>query len=279
MVEALAIVLTCIPVLAGALAGARIGAPRILAFGLPLAIAWAAGIGTLRLGLGAGWFEPLGLVTPVCLGLAAAIIARGLAARLLAPALRAPLAASGPGSIARSAAGAALGGAAGVAAAASLWLGALLLDGALSPRAPDLSMEPDAGKGESLVRALVRTANKGFVRHLPLVGELGDEVEALSFILSARPEARARLARELGWERLSDLPSLQAILNDEGTLADIEGAGAGDVAALYRLQKNELIIAFFREDDVQEIIAETRPSTLARGLAAIEAGRRTGRRR
>jgi hypothetical protein len=272
MDELLVAILSAVPCVAGACLGCRLGAVRLLAIGLPLILAWALGIESARWALAAGWYQPFGLVTPLLVGLLAALVARRLASRLLAR-----RAWERPSAIAGRAAGAILGAGCGMMAAATLWVGALLVVGTVSTPAASPRDETASAAGEEWIQALLRTANHGFVRHLPVVGELGDEVEALTIVLRTAPETRARLALALGWEKLADLPTFRAILRDRATLEDIDRVGEGDIAALYRLQKNPLIVAFFREHAVQEVLVSARPSRLARELAAIEASLRPAR--
>jgi MFS family permease len=277
MMEFLAAFFTGLPVLVGAVLGARSGGRRLLAAGATLLAMWLAGIAAALAAVKGGWYEPAGLVTPVLIGLAAAVLARAVIRRATAgegkP--RAP-------SIAGRGAGALFGAASGFAVAVSVWLLLFLFCAvAAAPPAADpqrSNREPSGlARAGNVFQALVQTANRGFVRHLPVIGPLEEEVEALAYILRADPRVRAELARQARWDGLSELPSLQAIVDDRATMADIDRVGRGNLAALYRLQKNPLIIAFCREAPVQKLLRETRPTLLAKELAAIEARQRERR--
>jgi hypothetical protein len=279
MIETLACLITCVPIIAAALLGHRFGAERVVSFGGRIAFGWIAGILTALACFSAEWFQPFGLLTPILCGLVVAIAVRRLA--------RSPLDAFANRITRRvrdllprrvfHAGGAALGAVAGTAFAASLWLGAALANGALPAQSSrgQLGQAPVAGNVASAVKTLLRTAHHGFVRHVPILGPLGDEVEALTLILNADSRVREQLARAAGLDRLAELPSLTAIFDDPATLGEVEGVRGGSLAAIYRLQRNPLILAFFEEPEVQKLILELRPSDLARRLEALEAEERS----
>jgi hypothetical protein len=54
-------------------------------------------------------------------------------------------------------------------------------------------------------------------------------------------------------------------------MQQLETFEPGDFATLYDLQKNPLILAFFAEERVQELITDLRPSVLAREIEEIAA--------
>ena len=272
MGDAIAVLLLASPVLAGGLLGYRAGAVEVLARVGPIILGWAFAILAAAVAWKAGWFQPLGLVTPLVLGIVTGLAARHLSRRPVANLVR-----RASGRLSRRAlrpiwktAGAVAGSAGGLVLAISLWLLSLFAASwAAGPREVS-STQPQALDKTGIALALLRTAHHGFVRHLPLVGPVGDEVEALGLILNAGVDARARLADEMGWEKIADLPSFQAIFEDASILEEIDGVRRGRVDALYRLQRHPKIIAFVMEEDVQKIIAGTRPSILARRLADLE---------
>src|SRR5262245_10137865 len=87
MNEALVGLISALPIVAAAFLGSALGPARLLGAGAPLLCGWVAGIGTALWALEAKWFWPLGLVTPVALGLVAAIVARRLSRRPFAAAI------------------------------------------------------------------------------------------------------------------------------------------------------------------------------------------------
>lgn len=271
MIEASAWGVTTVLVFLASVLGYRVGARRILLSIWTALYGSAAGIMTVFVGLRAGWFWPFGLLTPVLLGLLGGLIVRRIARRRLEGI---SLRVGGAGRAGR-AVGALLGAGGGVSAVSCLWLLAALANAAFTQPMSGAVADPGAGEAASAFEALLRTAHRGFVRHLPLVGSWGDEVEALTSILKSDAELRAQLAIDGGWERLAELSSLQAIIRDQATLQDIESVAEGEVLALYRLQRNPLILDFFAEPEVQKLLLETRPSTLASRLAALEARRGT----
>ena len=269
--ELIALALSVIPVALCAVLGYRAGAGRILARGAPFLASYCAFVLALALAFRARWFEPLGLATPVLLGIGAAVLVRLLwsgrrragAARETA---RSPLAA-------RKLAGALVGAVGGGTIAVVLWLLLLAALPFVAPRRPS-SVETASPPERDLFRAIVETANRGFIRHVPVVGPLEEEVEALVSILETDPAVRAELVRRRDWSAIARLDSFQAIREDESIFEDIDGVRRGDLRALYRLQKNPRILAFISEDDVIRLVRGTRPSALVEELGAIERERR-----
>jgi hypothetical protein len=273
MTEILILLLTAIPILLGIAIGYRSGLRRILWALCPLVAGWTLSLAVIIAVINARWFWPFGLFTPVICGLVSGEIARQLLRGMLGKFSRkvaASSATTGPGHLER-AAGASLGAGMGFCLAAFAWLAMLLLVAALPSKTASIG-EATPPSAPSLPGALLEIAHRGFVKHLPLLGPIGDEVEALTYILKARAEARDELARELGWDQLAALPSFRAILGDRETVEDLDRLRDGDFKAVFNLQLNPRIIAFFEEEAVRKLVLETRPTDLAERLAEI--GRR-----
>jgi len=276
--ELIALALSVIPVALCVVLGYRAGAGRILARGAPFLASYCALIVGMAAAFRARWFEPLGLATPVLIGIAAAIIVRLLwgnrrrAAEARETIRRLPTA--------ERLAGALAGGLGGAVAAVLLWLVLLAAIPFVAPRSREPSSPETASPEKDLFRALVETANHGFIRHVPIVGPFEEELEALVSILETEPAVRAELVRRRDWSTIARLESFRAIREDESIFADIEAVRRGDLRALYRLQKNPRILDFISEDDVIRLVRETRPSALIEELGAIERERgRPGERR
>jgi hypothetical protein len=292
MNELIVLAVSAVPIGAGAVLGHRAGIRRTLLWASVRLLPLVGG------GLVAAWlfqagiFEPFGLLTPVVAGLLVFVLCRwslpkvartgGRASSRLADHPRPELGVAG------RLAGAAVGGCSGACMAVSGWLLLILAEGLLLPRgrAPptrgsdtteagetpatrEATPPSPSGAGE-LLHDLLRTANRGFVRHVPVVGPLGDEVEAVTHILNADVALRARLARDLRWERLADLPSYRDIARDRELQDDLRRLAHGNLWALYRLQRNPRVLAFWKEREVQEAILGLRPSDLARRLDALD---------
>lgn len=252
MTTAVVVLLSAIPVAALGFLGARWGGRRL---GTHL-IALTCGATFGYWGIRWGWSRPFGLLTP----LIAALVTCALVARL---ALRHSVAGAFVSATNRRV-GAGLGAICGVTVAGTLWTAVALGEGiADAPRAPSAATESSA---QGWIHSLVRAAHHGFVRHLPLVGPLGDEVEATIAILNAPLEARRHLAEARQWRRLARLDSFRALLADREVVADLDELGRGNVLALYRLQRNPRIIAFMQEEQVRALLPDLRPTTLAREL-------------
>ncbi len=273
MVELLVALLTLTPAALGAIHGFRVGGQRLIARWGTVALSWAVGVAAVCLSFRVGLFVPFGLLTPVVAGIlfataTAVILHRAARARSKREVPR-------TGRATRLA-GALVGLVGGLAIASSSRLGLVAIDG-VSYVDPTRSRQVARGGAGASLHALVRTANQGFLRHLPMVGSASDEIESLIFVLNADPAIQERLAEEKGWKQLTVLPSFRAIIEDSEVLDEIESVSEGSIAALYRLQRNPKVIAFLVDDRVQAILPGVRPTALARQIEQIESERRTRR--
>ncbi len=249
MTTLVVVLLTALPMAACGYLGWRLGGRRLAASMCGFALASSVGIA----GTHFGWTTPFGLLTPAVATLLTAVATCWLSLRWLP---------AGSGQRERSW-GAALGALSGLAVAGSLWIAAALGEGVAAAPHQD-ALTPT----QSWTHALVRTANRGFVRHLPVLGPLGDEVEATVAILNAPLEARRELAQGRQWKHLAKLPSYHALAHDAEVQRDLESMRDGSVLALYRLQRNPHIVAFMREPEVRALLPGLRPTVLARELHA-----------
>ena len=246
--------LTALPMAACGYAGWRLGGRRLAASIAGLALASSVGIA----GLHFGWSKPFGLLTPTVAALVTACAAYWVVGHWK------------PERCSRRERylGAALGAASGTLLAGTLWIAAALGEGVAT--APQHTAAPDAAPTpHSWTHALVRTANRGFVRHLPVLGPLGDEVEATVAILNAPLDARRELAKGLEWNRLTELSTYRELANDEEVQRDLESVRRGNAVALFRLQRNPHVIAFMREPEVRALLPGLRPTALARELQTL----------
>lgn len=271
--EVWGIAITAVPVIGVAAWGHRVGPQRLARSLLTWFLVWGVGGIVAATGYRLEWYVPFGLVTPVLLGLAIAIGVRlGLARDRSA---EAPT---------HRRWGAAIGGSVGFSAAVLAWFAAALIETAttaLPEPTPVVarSTEPAANTPTSArpasvgdwTRALVRTTHRGFVRHLPVLGDYSDEVEGLVVVLNATREARAALVERHDLESLTEVPAFERILEDEELWIAVDDLAAGDVWALYALQRNRHIVAFVSDPRVQSAVARLRPSRLAREIEAFRA--------
>ena len=186
-----------------ALVGSRLGGRRFSssAGGFLLALILGSSVGALGIRLAVYW--PFGLLTPaiagtICFFVGWFVLTRVLARRFAVD-RKAPV-------VGRNrTVGALMGGASGVFVAGSLWVAAMLAEGVWTAHPPQ--QQPNTEISRGWTHALVKTANRGFVRHLPVIGELGDEVEATVLILNSSERARRHVANGRDWQRLVELPS------------------------------------------------------------------------
>ncbi|HEB61353.1 MAG TPA: hypothetical protein ENJ06_05960 [Phycisphaeraceae bacterium] len=90
--------------------------------------------------------------------------------------------------------------------------------------------------------AFAGAVQRGLVSWIPGVGGFTRDIDLLIEFTTASQEARRQALRKLELDRLSELPQLQAVADDDRTVRDIEAAQRGNIAAILRLQHNPLII-------------------------------------
>lgn len=132
------------------------------------------------------------------------------------------------------------------------------------------SAEPARSSFSEWTQAIVSTANRGFVRHLPVVGEYGNELDGLVTVLNSSPSTKRRLVERHELAALTDIPAYQELLEDGPFWRSVEAVAHGDITALYHLQRNGNIIEFMTDERVQSAVRKLRPSQLAREVEALE---------
>ncbi len=255
-----ALLLTVLLIAAGTAVGRRFGGRRLLRCILLYAIAAAAAWGTARAALDANWYWPLGLMTPVIASSIAATIALLLASRLFG---------TKPQAIPMARANRAIGGFVGTTLGASVAIAAWLLLPlcVATPARPGQSKTTDA---QAAIADLCTIAHRGFLRHLPLVGDASDEVQALLQILKADAEDHRRIVDAFDLEGIRDLPEMQTALNDAGVQRELDRLRRGSLLALFHLQRHPLILAIAECNDVSERFGELLPTRI---VAALHAGK------
>ena len=69
------------------------------------------------------------------------------------------------------------------------------------------------------------------------------------------------------------MESYRALRDDAEVERDMDALRAGNVLAIYRLQRNPKIVRFLEEPEVQAILPKLRPTVLAREIQAFEQDR------
>ncbi len=119
-----------------------------------------------------------------------------------------------------------------------------------------------AGSSEDVARML----NAGVVQWIPGLGAGSSALMSLKDIATASDAARERVAKDMGLDKLSETPAMQAVLRDEQTVGDVEALGGGDITALLRLQSNPLVIALFDSPDIKEILSRVSLTQIAEAV-------------
>ncbi len=117
-----------------------------------------------------------------------------------------------------------------------------------------LSARNEHGPTDSSAAQLARTLNNAAIRWIPGIGAGSDAMTNLMDIATAGEQARRRAVKELGLDRLAELPEVQAVLEDAMTKAEIDKAAAGSVTAMLRLQKDPRVLRLLETKDVTEVL-------------------------
>ncbi len=113
---------------------------------------------------------------------------------------------------------------------------------------------------------MARALNDGFVRWIPGIGAGSMAMTSMMEIASADEEVRQRAVELLDIDDLADSPAIGRMMDDPATSADIEAASRGSVGALYRLQKNPLVLGLA---DDEEFMTAVRRLTLDEMVRAV----------
>lgn len=119
--------------------------------------------------------------------------------------------------------------------------------------------------------------NASVVRWIPGVGAGSDALMDLREIAAADEESRRVAVENLKLDKLPEVPAVRAVIEDEQTIADIQSLGEGELTAILRLQKNELIIELFDSPEVREVLDRVSLKALAAAVReAQEKGAKAG---
>lgn len=109
-----------------------------------------------------------------------------------------------------------------------------------------------SGEVSALNQGMARTLNNGVVRWIPGIGAGSSAVMDLMDIATAEKDVQQRAIQDLELDKLTEIPAMQAILNDEDILDQIESIQRGNLLALWSLQKNKQILALFEDPQMRE---------------------------
>ena len=125
---------------------------------------------------------------------------------------------------------------------------------------------------------MARALNGAVVRWIPGIGAGADSLTNAMDIAMADEEVRRRAVEDLDLANLRDVPEVTALLEDDATAADIDAAAQGSITALFRLQKNPLVIALFDSEQIQEVLKRLSLDDISEAVRKVEAGQTAGDR-
>ena len=88
-------------------------------------------------------------------------------------------------------------------------------------------------------------------------------------IANTEEDARRQAIEELGFNRLHDLPQMRALLADEETQSDVQAAAKGNIAAVWRLQKNPHILKLLEAEEIANMVKNGLTSKQAGALLGL----------
>lgn len=135
-----------------------------------------------------------------------------------------------------------------------------------------LSVSRGQGYPSGSAAWLARALNTAIVQWIPVMGTGSDAMMDMVEIASADEETRRQVLAQMELDDLRELPEMQAVLNDAATYEDVQQAGKGNLAALYRLQKNPLMQRLLETEEMGRLLDR---DTLAEIAKAVRAARVT----
>jgi hypothetical protein len=127
-----------------------------------------------------------------------------------------------------------------------VWIGCMLVATWVTSR----QGEKAEGSAVRMARALDNTV----LGWIPVVGSGSSAMMGLLEISMAEEEVRQRAIQELGLDHLMDVPEMRAVVDDPQIRRDVDSAGKGNVAALWRLQKDPKILDLFESREVLKVL-------------------------
>ena len=131
-----------------------------------------------------------------------------------------------------------------------------------------LSVARGGGYPSGSAAWLARALNTAIVQWIPVVGTGSDAMMDMVEIASADEETRRHVLAQMELDDLRELPEMQTVLNDAATYEDVQQAGKGNLAALYRLQKNPLMQCLLETEEMARLLDR---DTLAEIAEAVRA--------
>jgi len=118
---------------------------------------------------------------------------------------------------------------------------------------------------------MARALNGGFVRWVPGVGSISDMTMVMVELGTTDEQVQSRAIDILGIQDLANDPYVQAVLDDPTIQADLQAASQANMVALFRLQRNPLILDLAKSDAIQQTLDRISLDDIA---AAVEAAKK-----
>ncbi len=264
------VIVIFLPILIGCWGGGRVGWRRLGVFLAPWTISLILSSLLVYLGFHNGWYWPWGLISPLVLGLLCHFVLTVTLFLIVRNRLNPP-SRSSPKTVSKFWGGT-LGTLCGGCFSLFLWLSLSLFLITQEPSTPSepRSIEEERSLVQQWGKEIVNTAHKGFIKHLPVLGPATEDINSIKILIEADNKHLEIVAEENGLDELSELPTFKALLKDESLMEDVKSVSEGSLKALYRLQKNELILEFVKEEKVKKLLKTVKPKDLADRIKELE---------
>ncbi len=131
------------------------------------------------------------------------------------------------------------------------------------------SAQGQPGRNPGSARVFARSLNSTVLGWMPGIGSGSNAMMGMMEFATADEDTRRRAVESLDLDPLFELPETQAVVNHAETTADVRRAAEGDVAALWRLQKNPRVLRLLETDAFAELLDGRTFADLA---AAVRSG-------
>ena len=126
------------------------------------------------------------------------------------------------------------------------------------------------GVPSSFNMGVAKTLNGGFIRWVPGIGAGSDAVMNMVDIATAPEDVQREAARDLGLDRLSELPEMQAVVEDPEIQKQIESIKRGNMLAIWSLQKDKRVLDLLQSEKVHEILQDISLEDISEAVQAAK---------
>jgi len=129
------------------------------------------------------------------------------------------------------------------------------------------------GQPSSFNMGVADVLNGGVIRWIPGIGSGSDAVMNMVDIATAPEDVQREAARDLGLDKLNDLPEMQAVVEDPEIQAQIESIKRGNVLAIWSLQKDPRVLDLIKSPKIHEILKDISLDDISEAVQRVKASK------